>query len=370
MSGLEYKGEMPFKNVYFTGIVRDKLGRKMSKSLGNSPDPIKLMEEYGADGVRVGMLLTSPAGNDLPFDESLCEQGRNFGNKIWNALRLVKGWEVEEKAQAPAAAAGIKWIHARINQTLEFIDDNYSKYRLSDALMGTYKLIWDDFCSNYLEIIKPPYQTAIDLTTYEETLVIFEKLMKILHPFMPFLTEEVWHTLRERAKGDDIMINQMPVAEPYESDILEAYSQSTEVVNQIRKVRKDKNIPQKDALQLFFTAEGLNQTEFAAVISKLGNIESFEKVEEKPEASISFIANAQEYFIPLADNVDVEAEIEKLEADLKYQKGFLKSVEKKLSNERFVNNAPDKVVEMEKKKQADALDKIQKIEEMLVNFRK
>ena len=370
MSGLEYRNEMPFKNVYFTGIVRDKIGRKMSKSLGNSPDPIKLMEEYGADGVRVGMLLTSPAGNDLPFDEALCEQGRNFSNKIWNALRLVKGWEVEEKEQATAARAGIKWINARINQTLEQIDDNYSKYRLSDALMGTYRLIWDDFCSNYLEIIKPQYQTAIDQQTYEDTIEIFEKLMKILHPFMPFLTEEVWHTLRNRAEGDDIIVSKMPVSESYEPSILQAFERSSEIINQIRKIRKEKNIPQKEALQLYFTTDRLNEGEFTPVVIKLGNIEAFDKVESKPDASISFMVNANEYFIPLSDNVDVEAEIAKLEEDLKYQNGFLKSVEKKLSNERFVNNAPQKVVEMEKKKHSDALDKIQKIEEMLSNFRK
>jgi len=370
MSGLEYRNEKPFKNVYFTGIVRDKIGRKMSKSLGNSPDPIKLMEEYGADGVRVGMLLTSPAGNDLPFDEALCEQGRNFSNKIWNALRLVKGWKVEQKDPTAASLAGIKWIHARINQTLEQIDDNYSKYRLSDALMGTYKLIWDDFCSNYLEIIKPPYQTAIDHQTYEETILIFEKLMKILHPFMPFLTEEVWHTLRNREDGDDIIISKMPIAESYESSIIEAFNSSAEVINQIRKIRKEKNIPQKETLELLFLKGELNQGEMASIIVKLGNIERFEKVNEKPEASMGFIVNAQEYFIPLSETVDVEAEIAKLEEDLKYQKGFLKSVEKKLSNERFVNNAPPKVVEMEKKKQTDALDKIRKIEELLINFRK
>lgn len=370
MSGLEYRNEIPFKNVYFTGIVRDKLGRKMSKSLGNSPDPIKLMEEYGADGVRVGMLLTSPAGNDLPFDESLCEQGRNFSNKIWNALRLVKGWNIEEKEQAPAAQAGIKWIHARINQTLEQIEDNYSKYRLSDALMGTYKLIWDDFCSNYLEIIKPPYGEAIDRVTLEETILIFEKLMKILHPFMPFLTEEVWHILRDREEGDDIIINNMPTFKSFDEKTIKEFEIASEVINQIRKLRKEKNIPQKEKLQLYFSTKGLHKGEFAPVIVKLGNIETFEQIDEKPEAAISFMVDAQEYFVPLSGNVDVEAEIAKLEEDLKYQKGFLKSVEKKLSNERFVNNAPEKVVEMEKKKQSDAIEKIQKIEEMLANFKK
>ncbi len=370
MSGLEYKQEIPFKNVYFTGIVRDKQGRKMSKSLGNSPDPIKLMEEYGADGVRVGMLLTSPAGNDLPFDESLCEQGRNFSNKIWNALRLVKGWEVEEKPQAEAAKVGIDWMHARINQSLESMEDNYGKYRLSDALMTAYKLVWDDFCSNYLEIIKPPYQTAIDATTYNETILIFEKLMKILHPFMPFLTEEIWHLLKERNEGDDIIISDMPSSSEVSIDIISAYDEAAEVVNNIRKVRKEKNIPQKEALQLQYTQGELNKHAFAAVINKLGNIDAFEKVDEKPGAALSFMVGANEYFIPLSENIDVEAEIAKLEQDLKYQEGFIKSVDKKLSNERFVNNAPAKVVDMEKKKRADAADKISKINEMIASFKK
>jgi valyl-tRNA synthetase len=370
MSGLEYRNEKPFKNVYFTGIVRDKLGRKMSKSLGNSPDPIKLMDEYGADGVRVGMLLTSPAGNDLPFDEALCEQGRNFCNKIWNALRLVKGWSVEEKEQAAAARAGIKWMHARINQTLEQIEDNYNKYRLSDALMGTYKLIWDDFCSNYLEIIKPPYGEAIDAKTYKESITIFEKLMKILHPFMPFLTEEVWHTLKEREEGDDIIISRMPKVESYDKNMIQEFEKASDVINQIRKLRKEKSIPQKETLQLYYSSNGLNQGGFAPVIVKLGNIEKFEKMKSKPEAAISFMVDAQEYFVPLSDRVDVEAEIAKLKEDLKYQQGFLKSVEKKLSNERFVNNAPAKVVDVEKKKKTDTVEKIEKIEEMLKNLEK
>lgn len=370
MSGLEYKQEIPFKNVYFTGIVRDKQGRKMSKSLGNSPDPIKLMGEYGADGVRVGMLLTSPAGNDLPFDESLCEQGRNFSNKIWNALRLVKGWEVEEKEQAEAAKVGIDWMHAKINQSLESMEDNYGKYRLSDALMTAYKLVWDDFCSNYLEIIKPPYQKAIDATTYNETILIFEKLMKILHPFMPFLTEEIWHLLKDRIEGDDIIISEMPVSSEVSMDIIKAYEEAAEVVNNIRKVRKEKNIPQKEALLLQYTQGELNQHAFAAVINKLGNIEAFEKVNEKPGAALSFMVGADEYFIPLSENIDVEAEIAKLKQELKYQEGFIKSVDKKLSNERFVNNAPAKVVEIENKKRADAADKISKINEMIASFKK
>jgi len=369
MSGLEYKQEIPFKNVYFTGIVRDKLGRKMSKSLGNSPDPIKLMQEYGADGVRVGMLLTSPAGNDLPFDESLCEQGRNFSNKIWNALRLVKGWDLAEQKQAPAAQAGVEWINARIDQALTIIDDHYSKYRLSDALMTIYKLIWDDFCSNYLEIIKPPYQKPIDALTYQQSIEIFEKLMKILHPFMPFLTEEIWHLLDERAADNDIIVSEMPSAQKFNEETLLAFEEASDVVNNIRKIRKDKAIPNKDSLQLLYLDGDMKNHAFAAVICKLGNIETFEKAENKPEASLSFIVKAQEYFIPLTDNVDVEAEIEKLGKELKYQESFLSSVTKKLSNERFVSNAPSKVVEMEKKKQSDTEEKIRTIKAMINNFK-
>ncbi len=369
MSGLEYRQEIPFKNVYFTGIVRDKLGRKMSKSLGNSPDPIKLMEEYGADGVRVGMLLTSPAGNDLPFDESLCEQGRNFSNKIWNALRLIKGWEVADQEQAPAAKVGVEWINARINQSLQSIDDHYSKYRLSDALMSTYKLIWDDFCSNYLEIIKPPYQKPIDAITLQQTISIFEKLMKILHPFMPFLTEEIWHLLDERQDGDDIIISKMPIAENYHEGLLNSFNEASDVINNIRKIRKEKNIANKDSLQLLYLDGNMKNHDFASVISKLGNIEKFDKTDIKPEASLSFIVKAKEYFIPLSDNVDIEAELKKLETELKYLEGFLKSVTKKLSNERFVNNAPAKVVEIEKKKQSDAEEKMLKIQEMISGFK-
>ena len=369
MSGLEYKQEIPFKNVYFTGIVRDKLGRKMSKSLGNSPDPIKLMEEYGADGVRVGMLLTSPAGNDLPFDESLCEQGRNFSNKIWNALRLIKGWEVANQEQTPAAKAGVLWINARINQSLQSIDSNYSKYRLSDALMTTYKLIWDDFCSNYLEIIKPPYQKPIDTETLQQTIGIFEKLIKILHPFMPFLTEEIWHLLEERKEGDDIIISEMPVAGEFDEHLLSSFNEASDVINNIRKIRKEKSIPNKDSLQLLYLDGEMKNHDFASIIIKLGNIEKFDKTDNKPEASLSFMVKAQEYFIPLSDNVNVEEEVKKLESELKYLEGFLKSVAKKLSNERFVNNAPAKVVEIEKKKQADAEEKIEKIKEMISGFK-
>ncbi|MCD6178280.1 MAG: valine--tRNA ligase, partial [Bacteroidales bacterium] len=352
MSGLEYRKEIPFKNVYFTGIVRDKLGRKMSKSLGNSPDPIKLINEYGADGVRVGMLLTSPAGNDLPFDEALCEQGRNFSNKIWNALRLVKGWEIAKIEQPEYAKRGIEWLDARINESLIQIEDHFSKYRLSDALMSTYRLIWDDFCSNYLEIIKPAYQAPIDEKTYLQTIALFEKLMKILHPFMPFLTEEIWHLLAERDEEDNIILAQIPKAGEFNSSHLSHFATASEVINQIRKVRKEKNIPNKEKLELFY--KGNLNPDFQSVILKLGNLSVLENTTEKPDSSLGFMVGATEFFLPIKDAIDIEAETAKLKAELKYFEGFSKSIEKKLSNERFVNNAPKKVVELERKKLSDA----------------
>ena len=366
MSGLEYRKEIPFKNVYFTGIVRDKLGRKMSKSLGNSPDPIHLIEEYGADGVRVGMLLTSPAGNDLPFDESLCEQGRNFSNKIWNALRLVKGWKIEKIEQPDYAETGIQWMDARINESLIQIEDHFDKYRLSDALMSTYRLIWDDFCSNYLEIIKPAYQAPIDNTTYTETIAFFEKLMKILHPFMPFLTEEIWHLLDEREADNDIILAETPKVKDFNESYLQNFTTASEVVNQIRKVRKEKNIPNKEKLELYFKGD-LN-TDFQSIIFKLGNLSVLENTAEKPDSSLCFMVGATEFFLPVSDAIDIEAETAKLNDEYKYLEGFSKSVKKKLSNERFVNNAPEKVVELERKKLADAAQKMVLIEAQLENL--
>lgn len=366
MSGLEYRKEIPFKNVYFTGIVRDKLGRKMSKSLGNSPDPIQLMNEYGADGVRVGMLLTSPAGNDLPFDESLCEQGRNFSNKIWNALRLVKGWEVATIEQPDYAAKGIQWLDAKINETLLQIEDHYEKYRLSDALMSTYRLIWDDFCSNYLEIIKPAYQAPIDEHTLAQTILFFERLMKIAHPFVPFLTEEIWHLLAERKDDESIMMTDFPIAEAYTLETLSNFAIASEIINQIRKIRKDKGIPNKDQLELFY--KGNLNADFQSVIKKLGNLSVFENTEEKPDSSLGFMVDANEFFLPVNDTIDIEAETAKLTGELKYLEGFAKSIEKKLSNERFVNNAPAAVVELERKKQSDAMQKMDLIKAQLENL--
>ncbi len=369
IAGYEYRGAKPFENVYLTGIVRDKLGRKMSKSLGNSPDPIGLMEKYGADGVRVGMLLTSPAGNDLPFDEALCEQGRNFSSKIWNAMRLVKGWEITDGEPTAAANAGIKWMEARINESLQSMENNFSKYRLSDALMTTYKLIWDDFCSNYLEIVKPPYQQPIDRATYEQTIAFFEKLMKILHPFMPFLTEEVWHLLREQEQ--DIIVSEMPKSSNFDGQIIADFDFATEVIANVRNLRNKKNIPMKEAMELMVKANAQQGTnsEFDQVIIKLSNLSKLEYVEQDVEGATRFMVKSAEYFVPMSENVDVEAELAKLEEELKYTKGFLMSVTKKLSNARFVDNAPAKVVEMERKKAADAEQKIAVLEEQIATLK-
>ena len=373
MAGQEYRNEIPFKNVYLTGIVRDKLGRKMSKSLGNSPDPIKLIEKYGADGVRVGMLLTSPAGNDLPFDEALCEQGRNFSNKIWNALRLIKGWEIDENIEQPQSSlVAVNWFHAKLNESLKNIDDNFLKYRISDALMGVYKLIWDDFCSWYLEIIKPAYQKPIDKKTLNETIDIFEKLMKILHPFMPFISEEIWQTLKVRNEDESIMISEMPVKQRIDHNILEQFEFAKEIIIAIRNLRKEKNIPQKNAIE-FSIKKNLDQKAdltFDSVVAKLCNISELNYINEKLDGAQSFIICSTEFYVPLGDFIDKKAEIIKLEEELKYAKGFLNSVMKKLSNERFVNNAPPQVIEKERQKQEDAESKIKVIEDQIVSLKK
>ncbi len=370
MAGLEYRKEIPFKNVYLTGIVRDKLGRKMSKSLGNSPDPLMLIEQFGADGVRVGMLLTSPAGNDLPFDESLCEQGRNFTNKIWNALRLVKGWEIDTNIPQPEyAKIAIEWFDAKLNDTFITIEDHYEKYRLSDALMTTYKLIWDDFCSWYLEMIKPVYQQPIDNATYEATLVIFEKLMKILHPFMPFITEEIWHLLNERAEDDCLMIADMLKTEDSNPLILQQFNNAIDVVMAIRTFRKEKNLLNKESISLYIRKnnEDIPDTTFDTTVAKLCNIDKIEYINEKLEAAQSFIVKTTEFYVPLLQEINVEEELTKLASELDYTQKFLNSVKIKLSNERFVNSAPEQVVTLEKKKQSDAE---QKIEVLLAQIKK
>ena len=369
MAGEEYQGEVPFKNVYFTGIVRDKLGRKMSKSLGNSPDPIELIDKFGADGVRMGMMLSAPAGNDILFDEALCEQGRNFCNKIWNALRLVKGWNVDQDAAQPEAAKmAVKWFEARFNQVLAETNDNIDKYRLSDALMGIYKLTWDDFCSWYLEMVKAPQGQGIDPVTYAATIQFFENLMLLLHPFMPFITEEIWHAIAERSEGDDIIIAQQPKAQSVDEAILKQFEFTQEVINNVRKVRSDKNIAFRDAIQL--VVKGTANKDFDCVIAKLCNVSEVSYVAEAPAGAFGFIVGSTEFFVPLTGSVDVEAEIKKLVEELKYAQGFLKSVEAKLSNERFVSGAPAAVVDKERKKKADAEAKIAVIEQQLAGLRK
>ncbi|GHU59241.1 valine--tRNA ligase [Bacteroidia bacterium] len=368
MSGYEYRHEPCFRNVYFTGIVRDKLGRKMSKTLGNSPDPIELINKYGADGVRMGMLLTAPAGNDIPFDEALCEQGRNFNNKIWNAFRLVKGWTVDDSIPQPeAAAAAVKWFTMQLSKTLVEMDDLYDKYRLSEALMSAYKLFWDEFSAWYLELIKPGYEQPIDGATYKATLGFFDSLLHILHPFMPFITEELWQELEPRQAGESIMISLMPL--PIEID--EAYPDSFEIVKEIiagiRTIRKEKNIPFKEPLDLLVNGE--HDERFNPVIEKMGNIGSI-STGAASGLTASFLIRTAEYAIPLGNMINVEEELAKLNEDLIYQKGFLAAVLKKLDNQSFVSKAPASVIDNERKKQADAESKIKSLEEAIAVLKK
>ncbi len=368
MAGLEYRKEIPFKNVYLHGIVRDKQGRKMSKSLGNSPDPLALIDQYGADGVRVGMLFSAPAGNDLLFDEGLCEQGRNFSNKIWNAFRLTQGWEVDENLEQPQSSkVAIEWFEANFNKTLALIEDHFSKYRMADALMAVYKLIWDDFCSWYLEMVKPAYQQPIDRKSFDTTIVMLEKILKVLHPFMPFISEEIFQHIRKEDAPESIMIAPMPTPESYDESILTRFEFATQVIMAIRNMRQEKNLAQKEAIELMIRKNNNDAPDvtFDSLVSKLCNLSSLSYVDEKPEGTFNFILRTTEFYVPLSDKIDVGAEIAKLEEDLKYQQGFLNSVMKKLSNEKFVNNAPEQVVAMEKKKQADAEGKIKVIEEQL-----
>lgn len=365
MAGYEYRKERPFSNVYLTGIVRDKQGRKMSKSLGNSPDPISLMEKYSTDGVRVGMLLTSPAGNDLPFDEDLCVQGRNFSNKIWNALRLVKGWEVADTEQTEAAASAIKWLDERLKKTMVSIDESFEKYRISEALMSTYKFVWDDFCSWYLEAIKPAFGEPIDRKTLEITLDFFERITVILHPFMPFISEEIWHLIKERNEGETLCLQAWPEAVESDEALLADFDQAAAVVNGIRNIRASKNISFKEQMELVAPAAEAIPSAFEKLIVKLGNLSAIKTEGTGDGPGFTFLAGKYEMFIPAGDAIDVEAEIAKLRADLEYQQGFLKSVAKKLSNERFVSGAPAAVVDAERKKQADAEAKIKALEERL-----
>ena len=369
MAGYEYRGKMPFKNVYFTGIVRDKLGRKMSKSLGNSPDPLQLIEQYGADGVRMGLMMAAPAGNDIPFDDALCEQGRNFNNKIWNAFRLIKGWTVDSTIEQPeAAATAVKWFKMQLDKTIAEMDDLFGKYRLSEAMMAVYKLFWDEFSSWYLEMVKPGYQQPVDKSTYLSTLGFFDALLRLLHPFMPFITEELWQALEPRKEGESLMVALIPEVAPVDNLYLEDFEIAKEIVGGVRTIRLQKNIPNKEALELQVLGE--HNDHFNSVIAKMCNLSSIIRTEEKAAGSASFLVRTTEYAVPLGNMINVEEELAKLQDELKYQQGFLASVMKKLSNESFVSKAPVKVIEMERKKQADAESKIKSIEESIAALKK
>ena len=370
MAGYEYEGKMPFKNVYFTGIVRDKLGRKMSKSLGNSPDPLDLIEKYGADGVRMGMMLSAPAGNDILFDDALCEQGRNFNNKIWNAFRLIKGWEVSAEVPVPEASElAIRWFEAKQNEVAAEVADLFSKYRLSEALMAVYKLFWDEFSSWYLEMIKPAYGQPINRKVYEATIGFFDNLLHLLHPFMPFITEELWQHLCDRTDGESLMVSPLSMSALVDEDIIREFEVVKEVVSNIRSIRLQKNIAQKETLELQVIGEN-PVVAFNAVIMKMCNLSSINIVENKADGAASFMVGTTEYAVPLGNMIDVEAEIARMEAELKHKEGFLQGVLKKLGNEKFVNNAPAAVLEMERKKQADAESIIKSLKESIAALKK
>ncbi len=370
-AGYEFRNEKPFENVYFTGIVRDKLGRKMSKSLGNSPDALKLIEDYSADAVRAGMLLlSSGAGNDLLFDESKLQQGKAFSNKIINAFRLVDGWEVDTRIPQPESSKiALQWFDAKFQEAFAEIEDHFSKYRLSDALMTTYKLIWDDFCSWLLEMVKPAYQKPIDKKTFDAIITAFENNLKVLHPFMPFLTEEIWHNISKRSKEDALIVSRYPEKKDFNKQIITAFNYTSEVITAIRKIRKEKNISlHKETLELYVAKKENSNTDFDVIIKKLCNVSSIKETTSKINNSLSFRIRTNEYFIPFVEEIDVASEKLKIQEELDYTKGFLKSVQKKLANERFVNNAPAKVIEMERKKEADAILKIETLENSFKNL--
>ena len=369
MAGYEYEHKLPFRNVYFTGIVRDKIGRKMSKSLGNSPDALELIKTYGADGVRMGLMLAAPAGNDILYDDALCEQGRNFNNKIWNAFRLVKGWNVDETLPQPQTAAiAVEWFDAQLNRTLEEVKDLFGKYRLSEALMAIYKLFWDEFSSWYLEMVKPAYQQPIDRKTYDATLRYFDAQLRMLHPFMPFITEELWQHLYDRKEGESIMTARMPEPQPVDMEIINRFETTKLVVAGIRTIRLQKGIANKEQLTLQII--GAHDHSNDCILTKMTNLATIETIEEKDPAAASFRVHATEYAIPMSNAIDVEVELKKLEAELKYAQGFLKTVMGKLGNERFVQNAPEAVVAMERKKKADAEEKIKSLEESIAALKK
>ena len=371
IAGYEYRKEKPFTNVYLTGIVRDKQRRKMSKSLGNSPDPLDLIDKYGADGIRVGMLLSSPAGNDLMFDEDLCDQGSKFVNKIFNASKLILGWEISDAIDQPEASViAIAWYRSKFQKALAELENNYGKYRISDALMTTYKLIWDDFCGWLLEAVKPAYQSPIDIKTYQGVISILEDNLKIVHPFVPFISEEIWHQITDRTKQEALIIASWPKAEAIDEDLISGFEIAADVISGIRTIRKEKNIAFKETIELSILNSGDKDTTFDTVITKLGNLSGLNYVKETVEGAISFRVKSNEYFIPVSGAIDVEEEIKKLTEELSYTEGFLKSVQKKLQNERFVNNAPDQVIANERKKEADAEAKIMTLKSSLENLSK
>ena len=370
MAGYEYMGDMPFKNVYFTGIVRDKLGRKMSKSLGNSPDPLDLIEKYGADGVRMGMMLSAPAGNDILFDDALCEQGRNFNNKIWNAFRLVKGWEVSDDAAVPEAAElAMRWFDAKQNAVAAEVADLFGKYRLSEALMAVYKLFWDEFSAWYLEMIKPAYGQPVSRKVYDTTIAFFDNLLHLLHPFMPFITEELWQHIADRKDGESLMVSPMAAPAAYDEELLKQFEAVKEVISNIRAIRLQKNIAQKEELELQVVGEN-PVAAYTAVVTKMCKLSAIQSVASKTEGAASFMVGTTEYAVPLGNLIDVEAEIARMEAELKHKEGFLQGVMKKLSNEKFVNNAPAAVIELERKKQADAESIIKSLKESIAALKK
>jgi valyl-tRNA synthetase len=370
IAGYEYAGEKPFTNVYLTGLVRDKERRKMSKSLGNSPDPLELIEKFGADGVRVGLLLSASAGNDIMFDEELCNQGKAFSNKIWNAFKLIKGWEVSSSIEQPQSSkVAIEWYETKLQQTLLEIEDHFEKYRISDALMAIYKLVWDDFCSWFLEMIKPAYQQPIDKVTFDKAIEMMESNLKLLHPFMPFLTEEIWHLIAERTSQNALIVSQWPESKSFNEKLISDFDTTIEVISGIRTIRKDKNIPFKDTIDLKILNNDKASSYFDSVVSKLGNINTLEYVSDKVDGALSYRVNSNEYFIPISGNIDIEAEIAKLTEELIYNKGFLKSVQAKLLNEKFVAGAPEKVLEIERKKEADTLSKITTLEQSLAGLK-
>ena len=369
IAGYEFKNEKPFKNVYLTGLVRDKQRRKMSKQLGNSPDALKLIDTYGADGVRVGLLLSSAAGNDLMFDEELCQQGKQFANKIWNAFRLVKGWKATDIEQPKSSKIAVDWYESKLNKALAEMNDNYDKYRLSDVLMTIYKLVWDEFCNLFLELVKPAYGQPIDSKTYKSVISLFEDNLKILHPFMPFLTEEIWQYIEERTPEEALIISTYPEVQDFSDDLISDFEIVKSIISGIKTIRKEKNIAFKDAISLSVLNNEKLDPKYDSVISKMGNVSELKEIDKPLDSALTFRVKSNEYFIPITGSINIEAEIKKLNDELSYMEGFLKSVQKKLSNERFVNNAPEQVVASERKKEADALAKIKTLESSLANLK-